>query len=163
MESGKPLIAAEWGILNFREPVLKRLYDYWRQQRGARVMPARPDIDAAEIPGLLPYIFVIDVMEKPRDFRFRIAGTHMREALGEELTGRHIADAFPAEFGAEVKAIWSRAVDQREPVRGWGDLWVPGREFVKWEGLAAPLSADGETVNMLLGGVIFPQIAPKRN
>jgi hypothetical protein len=125
-------------------------------------MPARPDIDVAEIPALLPYIFVIDVLEHPRDFRFRIAGTHIRATLGEELTGRHIADAFPPEFGGEVKAIWSQVVDTRAPVRGWGDLWVPGREHVKQEGLAMPLSADGETVNMLLGGVVFPQLAYKR-
>jgi hypothetical protein len=162
MESGKSLIAAEWGVLNLREPVLKRIHDYWRSQCGSRALPARQDIDAAEIPTLLPYLFVVDVMEKPRDFRFRVAGTHMRDALGDELTGRHITDAFPPEFGAEVKAIWSQVVDEREPVRGWGDLWVPGREFVKWEGLAMPLSADGESVNILLGGVIFPQIAPKK-
>lgn len=162
MESRKSLIVTEWGILNFREPVLRRLHEYWCQQRAARLMPARPDIDAAEIPALLPYIFVIDVLEDPRDFRFRVAGTHMRETLGEELTGKHIADAFPPDFGGEVRAIWSQVVDRKAPVRGWGDLWVPGREFIKWEGVAMPLSADGETVNMLLGGVIFPQLAYKR-
>ncbi|MFM9843817.1 MAG: PAS domain-containing protein [Dongiaceae bacterium] len=162
MDSRKSLITAEWGVLNFGEPILQRLHEYWCRQRGTRAMPARPDIDAAEIPALLPYIFVIDVLEEHRDFRFRVAGTHLREALGEELTGRHIADAFPADFGGEVKAIWSQVVDQRIPVRGWGDLWIPGREFVKWEGLAMPLSADGEAVNMLLGAVIFPQLAYKR-
>ncbi len=103
MDSHKSLITAEWDVLNFQEPVLQQLHDYWRRQRGARAMPARPDIDVAEIPALLPYIFVIDVLENPRDFRFRVAGTHMRQALGEELTGRHIADAFPPDFGGEVE------------------------------------------------------------
>ena len=161
MDSRKSLITAEWDVLNFQEPVLQQLHEYWRRRCGARAMPARPDIDVAEIPGLLPYVFVIDVLENPRDFRFRVAGTHIRQALGEELTGRHIADAFPPDFGGEVKAIWSRVVDQRTPVRGWGDLWVPGKEFLKWEGVAMPLSSDSEAVNMLLGGVIFPQIAYK--
>jgi hypothetical protein len=161
MDSRKSLITAEWDVLNFQEPILQQLYEYWRRQRGARAMPARPDIDVAEIPALLPYIFIIDVLKSPRDFRFRVAGTHIRQALGEELTGRHVADAFPPEFGGEVKAIWSQVADQRTPVRGWGDLWVPGKEFLKWEGVAMPLSSDNAAVNMLLGGVIFPQIAYK--
>jgi len=161
MNSGKSLIAVEWGTLNFQEPVLQQLHEYWYRKRGTRTLPARPDIDAAEIPALLPYIFVIDVLENPRNFRFRVAGTHLREALGEELTGRYIADAFPPDFGGEVNAIWNQVVDQKAPVRGWGDLWVPGREFLKWEGLAMPLSSDDQSVNMLLGGIAFPHIVYK--
>jgi hypothetical protein len=38
---------------------------------------------------------------------------------------------------------------------------VPDRDYVKWEGLAAPLSSDGVAVNMLLGGVVFHQLARK--
>jgi hypothetical protein len=118
--------------------------------------------DAGTIGYRRPYIFVIDVLENPQDFRFRLAGTHFREAVGEEVTGKHIAAVFPPAFGAEVHQIWSRVVDERRPVRGMGDLWVPGREFVKWEGLVMPLSADGHAVNMLLGGVVFHQLARKK-
>jgi hypothetical protein len=162
MDSHKSLITAEWDVLNFQEPVLQQLHKHWHRQRGARTMPARPDIDVAEIPTLLPHMFVIDVLENPRELRFRVAGAHMRQALGEELTGRHIAGAFPPDFGGEVKAIWSRVVDQKTPVRSWGDLRVPGKEFLKWEGAAMPLSSDSAAVNMLLGSVIFPQITHGR-
>jgi len=162
MTAEMPLISVEWGDLHFREPILREILAYWDKRRGTRAMPARSDIEVTEVPALLPYIFVIDVLENPRDFRFRLAGTHFREAVGEEVTGKHIAAVFPPEFGAEVHQIWSRVADDRIPVRGTGDLWVPGREFVKWEGLAMPLSTDGHTVNMLLGGVVFHQLARKK-
>jgi len=162
MTNGKSLISADWDLLEFQEPVLRDLLGYWNKCRGARAAPARSDIDATEMPGLLPYTFVIDVMESPRDFRFRIAGTHIRDALGEEITGKHIGEVFPPDFGAEVHEIWSRVVADRRPVRGTGDLWIPDREYVKWEGLAMPLSSDGDSVKMLLGGVVFHQIAHKR-
>lgn len=163
MTNGEPLIAADWDLLEFREPVLRDLLGYWNKCRGNRPLPARSDIDATEVPALLPYIFVIDVLDDPRDFRFRIAGTHIRDALGEEITGKHIGEVFPPEFGAEVHQIWSQVVSDKRPVRGTGDLWIPGREFVKWEGLAMPLSSGGGSVNMLLGGVVFHQIAHQRS
>lgn len=162
MTNGQPLISADWDRLEFQEPVLRELLGYWNKSRGARATPARSDIDATEMPGLLPYIFVVDVTDSPgnpRDFRFRVAGTHIREALGEEITGKHLPEVFPPEFGAEVHQIWSQVVDTERPVRGTGNLWIPGREYVKWEGLAMPLSSGGAAVNMLLGGVVFHQIA----
>lgn len=162
MTTDKPLISTDWDLLEFQELVLQDLLGYWNKCRGARAVPARADIDVTEVPVLLPYIFIIDVFDGPRDFRFRVAGTHIRDALGEEITGKHIGEVFPPEFGAEVYSIWSHVIDDRRPVRGTGDLWIPGREFVKWEGLAMPLSSDGDGVNMLLGGVVFHQIAHKR-
>ena len=162
MTAEKPLISVEWGDFHFRESVLREILDYWHKRRGARPMPARSDIEVTELPSLLPYIFIIDVLENPRDFRFRLAGTHFREAVGEEVTGKRLAEVFPPEFGAEVRQIWGSVVDDQRPVRGTGDLWVPGREYVKWEGVAMPLSTDGRTVNMLLGGVVFHQLARKK-
>lgn len=161
MSAGSPLITLQWGELQFREPVLREILDYWKERRGIRRMPARADIEVTDFPALLPYLFVIDVLDNPRDFRFRLAGTHFREAVGEEVTGKLIAEAFPPEFGAEVRQAWSQVIERREPVRGEGDLWVPDRDYVKWEGVAAPLSSDGVTVNMLLGGVVFHQLARK--
>ena len=148
------LIAADWDLKNLHEPVLRELHAYWSGRRGQRPMPARADIDVVDIPTLLPFLFLVDVLDAPRDFRFRLAGTHFRETTDQEVTGKHIAEVFPEQFGDEVRRIWSTVVEERRPVLGRGNLWIPGREYVKWEGVVMPLACD-QTINMLLGGVVF--------
>jgi len=46
-------------------------------------------------------------------------------------------------------------VEEKRPVCGRGNLWIPGREHVKWEGIAMPLAEDDRIVNMLFGGICF--------
>jgi hypothetical protein len=149
------LITADWDLEKLREPVLRELHAYWNGQRAARPMPARADIDVVEIPALLPYVFLVDVLDQPPDFRFRLAGTHFSETTGQEVTGKRICEVFPEQFGGEVRIIWSKAVAERRPVLGRGNLWISGREYVKWEGMVLPLAADDHSINMLLGGIVF--------
>jgi hypothetical protein len=148
------LITADWDMGKLREPLLRDLHAYWSALRGNRPLPARADIDVVEIPTLLPYVFLIDVLAESHDFRFRLAGTHFGETTGQEVTGKRIAEVFPQQFGDEVRRIWSKAVEERRPVLGHGNLWISGREFVKWEGVVLPLACD-QTINMLLGGIVF--------
>jgi hypothetical protein len=65
---------------------LERLLAYWRFKRGARKMPARADIDPAEIPDLLPLISLFEI-ENGR-FRIRLAGHKIVEAYGLEPRGK---------------------------------------------------------------------------
>jgi hypothetical protein len=103
----------------------------------------------------LQFIFLVDVLDDARDFRFRLAGTHLRDSLGIELTGRLIGEVFPPEFNAEVQYYWSECVKRRAPAVGSGKLWIAGRETVEWEEILLPLSPPNESVNMLLGGGII--------
>jgi hypothetical protein len=36
-----------------------------------------------------------------------------------------------------------------------GKLWISGRDHIERESIVLPLSPDGTSVNMLLGGAIF--------
>jgi hypothetical protein len=134
---------------------LRQLHAYWAGLCDGRRMPSREDVDPLEVPALLPFIFLIDVLDDPQDFRFRLAGTHFREFAGEEVTGKRIGEIFPPEFCAEVRMQWAGVVAEKAPKSGSGQLWVPGREYVSWEGVILPLSPDGDRVTMFLGGGIF--------
>ncbi len=48
---------------------------YWESKRAGRAMPDRANIDPAEIVRLLPNIFVCEVLDGGREYRFRIFGT----------------------------------------------------------------------------------------
>ena len=148
-------ITANWDMTAAMDQRLRRIHAYWQSRCRGRQMPSRPDIDPLDVPPLLPFIFLVDVLAEPRDFRFRLAGTHFRDSVGVEVTGRLIGDVFPPAFGAEVHYYWSECVDRLEPAVGSGKLWVPDRDYIEWTGIVLPLSPDGTSVNMLLGGAVF--------
>jgi hypothetical protein len=149
------VIAVNWDMNAALDQRLRQIHAYWKSRCGARQMPSRSDLDPVDVPALLPFIFLADVLNDPRDFRFRLAGTHFRDFTGIEFTGRTIGEVFPPDFNAEVLYHWSNCVERRAPVVGSGRMWVPDREHVTWEGIVLPLSPDGTTVNMLLGGGVF--------
>ena len=63
------------GVMTTEVPISHHLdlYRYWDGRRNGRRMPARRDIDPADIPGLLPHVSLI---HKPDgQFRFRLVGS----------------------------------------------------------------------------------------
>jgi hypothetical protein len=150
-----PKITVDWNVGDIKDKRLSRLYAYWSKLCGDRRMPARGDFDPIDVHELLPNVFLIDVLNDPLDFRFRLAGTHFRELAGVEVTGKLIGEVFPPEFCSEVRIHWAAAVEQRKPLWGSGRHWLADRDYVEWQGIVLPLSPDAEVVNMLLGGSVF--------
>lgn len=79
---------------------LGRLFAYWERKAGDAAMPVPGAIDPIEIPDLLPQLYLLDVERGADDaavpdFRFRLAGTGVRELFDREITGRRIADVLP--------------------------------------------------------------------
>lgn len=69
-------IAVNWDVTAAIDQRLHQLHAYWKSRCRDRQMPSRSDIDPIDVPTLLPCIFLVDVLNDPRDFRFRLAGTH---------------------------------------------------------------------------------------
>jgi hypothetical protein len=86
------------GLAEFRKRLggkdQRLLLDYWLAKRGPRRMPVRADIDPAELVGLLPNLMLVDVVGDPARFRFRLVGTRVARASGEDRTG-HFFDEYP--------------------------------------------------------------------
>ncbi len=74
------------------DPILGPAYEYWRSKCGARAMPRRRDIDPTEIPRLLPNLQIVEIVGTR--IRYRLAGTAIVEAYGEELAGKYIDEMF---------------------------------------------------------------------
>ena len=72
---------------SLRAERLRIAYGYWLGKRQGRLMPCRPDIDPVEIPALLPYVMLIDVVADPLDFRYRLIGTAARNIMRRDYTG----------------------------------------------------------------------------
>lgn len=121
--------------------------------------PTRADIAPEEIPRLLPYVFMVDVLEVEDgelDFRFRLVGTAIVDIEGEH-TGRNLSDMFSDR--AAFRVLWRQYRDAAA-----GKIWVryetlrwQGREHVNYEVILAPLQDETGRVTMLIGLAHAPE------
>jgi len=128
------------------------IYDYWcRKAPAPGLLPGRRHLDPAEIPRLLPHIWLVDVVDDVRRFRVRLVGTALVDAgiplrVSDFVIDRLLPEQRQKAFEEFGSVVWSR-----EP------LWFRGRVNLRHdtyvhevERIFLPLAADGRTVDMLL-------------
>jgi len=141
-----------------RDPDLQALYNYWNGVRGKRPMPSRQDIDPMAIPKLLPFVFMYNVTAEGGGYTVRIAGEELIRFLGSNPKG-HPAGSSMTQRGAMVlvKVLDAVAMERAPKFRAGKAHWRPEREHRDFEGCFLPLSSDGQTVDIIFGGVKFPR------
>ena len=135
-----------------RYPDLRFALGYWTRKRGARFAPSRGDIDPAEIPSILPRVMLADVVRDNTgrvDFRFRLSGTGICDVHGYNLTTLRPSELSPEPYGRLIDAHYREAVGRRSPMAHILVLNT-NRKSRSYARLILPLSADGETVDMLM-------------
>lgn len=133
---------------------LRELCAYWERKRGARFAPSRPDIQPEEIRRLLPYLLLLDLIGEPTRFRYRLVGTGVTALYGREVTGAFVdeVDHSDLQWMLEADCI-TVATEQRPVFRLWDRIGKDDRS-ISHERLLLPLSKDGRSVDMLMGGEI---------
>lgn len=141
-------------LASARPSRVQRLSDYWQRKRGDRIMPARPDIEPAEIKPLLPYLIIADVFADvfadPVRVRYRLAGTAVCEAFGCNIAGRWLDDLDVnggVPFWIEQ---YGRMVASRAPIFGRACGALAGVELFRADWALLPLSSDGTRVDQCL-------------
>ncbi len=131
---------------------LKDLHAYWLSKKGTRKAPPRSAINPDEIVKQLSSIALLDVVGDPPRFRFRLFGTGLVAAYGQDLTGKFadeidVGDKVPPEMlGRATKVVRECCINvARSRYTKKSD-----RRRVEYERILLPLSEDGETVNMIL-------------
>jgi hypothetical protein len=114
-------------------------------------MPARSDIDPAEIPKrLLPGLCLVDVVPDERRYVYRLVGTADAEVRGYDPTGKSVFEGF---FGPSVEVVlgnYDPVVASRAPFIDPRHFFASTGRYVTEETIFLPLSDDGETVNKIL-------------
>ncbi len=115
-------------------------------------MPARADVDPAELRENLGRIHLLDV-EGPETFRYRVYGSRVTNPDATDMTGRTTRDYRDQSFGALVTRHYAECVGARRPrchaIRATLD--TAPYEYTR---MSLPLSDDGETVTMILVGTV---------
>lgn len=131
---------------------LRQLYAYWRSKSAGGRLPSRADISPADIPQLLPYIFLIDVERDPQRFRFRLIGTQICQWAGRDVTGLYIDDPLYGDRGIRLGKQYAEVAARGLPLYTEQPAQRPERDYVFYDRLVLPLAQDGRTVDMLLCG-----------
>lgn len=114
-------------------------------------MPARGDVDPIEIPKLLPYVMLVDVLPARR-YRYRLIGTDNTEAQGVHATGSYLDEVLPGPgYKQHVLALYDECVHSRRPLYSECLFFSledsPARQI---KVIFLPLSEDGAQVSQVL-------------
>ena len=135
------------------DPQLRRLYDYWAGKRDAKgKLPARADLDPAEIPALLPYVMLLDISHDPLDFKVRLAGTDICRRFGEEVTGKMLRQIDLDGETEHIFAQYAEAATSGQPRLDVQEFQRNDGRYMHYYRVILPLAADGTHVDMLLTG-----------
>ena len=152
---------AQIGALAGAPSDLLEMYAYWQRKRGTRAMPARADIDPAEIKRLLPGVLLVDVQatDGALDFVYRLVGTREVDMRGHDPTGKRVAEAYYGKSADLVTACYRRVVETCQPFLDEDCFHLPGQEWSPSASIYLPLSSDGARVTMILVYSSFRWIA----
>src|SRR5690606_32968424 len=95
---------------------LSNLLGYWsakRQHLGR--LPARADLQPEEMLPFLPFVALITVQESSPRFQFRLVGTGIVSALGQEATSRAVDQSLLGATVEEVERPRRGPVQRRRP------------------------------------------------
>jgi len=134
-----------------QDQTLRKLLSYWREKKGSRTAPSRTDIQPEELAPLRPYLALYDVLDG--DFRVRLFGSGLVLAYDGNITGKLMSDCDLNGINAQLAEQLTEVVRERRPnvLRAKLAKETDNR-YLRYERIALPLSADGETVNMILCG-----------
>ena len=136
-------------LSDIRSPVVRQGLDYWTKARGERAMPARADLDPMEMIPLLPHVILLDVLRDPLDFRYRLIGTLVEEHMSAPYTGRRFSEFEGQRAPSRIWTCNERVVTERQPIRSDIPYIGPKADFTTMEDIMMPLSADGESVDVI--------------
>ena len=128
---------------------VQALYRYWDGKRGTRLMPARADLDPAELVPFLPSILLVDVVPDERLYVYRLVGTREVRVRGNDPTGRPVMEN---SFQDRERALsnYHHVVTSRAPHVDATPALSDDREVLDMETIFLPLSDNGEDVDKVL-------------
>jgi hypothetical protein len=137
-----------------QHPQLIALYRYWRWKAGDRRAPSRAEIRPEEIVAILPNILLLDIVGSVPRLKYRLVGTEFVHIYGGEITGRFLDEIDFDGMGELIIADYFTVVHECRPTCTSWDFTKDDGRWLKYERLTLPLSEDGQSVNMLLAGVV---------
>ncbi len=134
-------------------PEQRHFFDYWFECAAGRSMPRRSDISPIDIPRHLPYVSLIEIQTEPLDFKFRLAGTQLREIYEKEVTNCSLGDFSQRQNRDYWLSAHERIAHTGRPAQGILRGPEQSRDHLVqfWLRLPLAVDVDGVKAKMILG------------
>lgn len=142
-------------------PRHEQFYDYWlAKSPGEGLLPGRQHIDPIDIPLLMPWIFLIDVIREGDRLRYRhrLVGTQIAEWMGYDTTGKYYDELHDKAYLDWLLPTYDKIVETRAPHFHEPLIGLPLSERLqqlRYSRLMCPFAADGRSVDMLGASFVF--------
>lgn len=136
-----------------RNPGSKILFDHWRDIKGERQAPARHEIDALALKPILPFIFILEALERDLVVA-RLAGTGLCAWYEQEFRGQNFLSLWQGDCRRTVRALIENMLTT--PFAGFVDceVAVGDRDSLDVEILLLPLTDKFGQLNCLIGSAL---------
>ena len=155
----EPVVAS--GITSIFEqnpsPKIRQLLHYWVKINASGRMPTREIVDVFQVSGLLPYVWIIDVVRNPRvRFRFGTIKTHVHRAAAQEAAARYVDETEPKADTKMLCDYFHRVVAEERPLFRRGRPILPWRSHFRiQQSLYLPLADKAHQVDAILAISLF--------
>lgn len=137
---------------------LAQLVAYWRHLVPDG-LPGRQHVDPVRIgPALLPHVFLADVIDGGRRFRWRLIGTHIVSHAASDDTGRDLDSTIAPEMRETILGHYRETMERRRPLCHRSEFIGRDRRIYRYDRALMPLARDGRNVDMILGGAVFGRL-----
>ncbi|MEQ9331206.1 PAS domain-containing protein [Thalassobaculum sp.] len=156
MTSHPSLETASEILRESRNPALRSLLEYWISIHPGDRLPARRHFDPLAVKQALPSLVLTDVERDPYRFKVRLMGTAVVSAMGKDLTGRYLDEAWPDAQDQPLIVDRIEVARSGQPSYRYGLTPTKFRlDFAPIERIYLPLAVDGERVDMILSMMIY--------
>ena len=150
------MLAANDEIIGSGNKLIDAGTEHWRRLAGGRTMPRRDEFDPMQIPRLLPYAILLEILRAPLDFQYRVAGQHIVENFGISPIRRTTSE-LAAENPSIARFIdnFRTCVETRAPVVIEDSFVGADNQGKRTIGAILPLSDGAGNVSHLLAFSVF--------
>lgn len=127
------------------------VYLYWASKVSWDRIPSRDELSPLEIPRFLPFLGLVDFLRPSGEFRYRLTGTAIADAIGKDCAGTIVGGADdPSPFGKLDEAAFAESVHQTRIIYSRRKLVSVEGQIFRFDRLALPLRGKNGVVDMLL-------------
>lgn len=129
---------------------IRAVLGYWESRRGARIAPARSEIEPAPLAEVLRFMFIAEIVA-PGVARLRFAGQHLHDLLGMEPRGMPLSCLLAAPSRDELAGALARVQKGARvqlPLRAARALGKPGMDALL---ALMPLTDSAGQITRVLG------------
>lgn len=133
-------------------PVQEDVLKYWLGACPPRrnEIPSRADMKVTDLRSRMASIAIVDIEQDPVDFRYRLIGTHFREFMFNDYTGKLYSEIRGKGRESEVWKLLEEVRTSGKPIYTEIPYIGPKSDFMRASNLCLPLADNHHNVDKIM-------------